>query len=185
MGDRWAHPSKVGRVAAALASHHALVGERPGAAVEAEERGLVAALGGLPSPDAHDLDVLTMVDLAVGPSGQLMVDVERIAGISRRHGEDDLMHRAVTRSRRELLASPARDKAIVGPPDDWPLVADQGVSDAEPHGGVLLAHLAVVVDKAGGPCRCHVPEPQLVRRPKGLGAASCVAGCGQLLRSTG
>lgn len=116
----------------------ALVGHHSGAAVGAQERGLAACFRELAIPDANDLDVLTMVDLAVGPSGQLMLDVDRIGEILSRYEEEDPVHRAVPRSRSQLLASSARGKDVVGLSDDWPLVADQGVSDAEPHGGVQL-----------------------------------------------
>ena len=64
-----------------------------------------------------------MVDLAVGPSGELTLDVDRIADILSRYGVEDPVHRAVTRSRAELLESSARGKGIVGLPDEWPLVS--------------------------------------------------------------
>jgi HD superfamily phosphodiesterase len=48
----------------------ALVGHHTGALYEAEERGLLAEWSELPTPDPDDLDVLTMLDLATGPSGQ-------------------------------------------------------------------------------------------------------------------
>jgi hypothetical protein len=68
----------------------------------------------------------------------LMLDVDRIEEILSRYLDDDPVHRAVNRSRFELLASSARGKALVGLADDWPLGADEGVSDAVSHGGVQL-----------------------------------------------
>ena len=116
----------------------ALVGHHTGAAYEAEERGLIDEWRELPTPESAALDVLTMVDLAVGPAGQLQLDVDRVAGMLSRYGEDDPVHRAVTRSRDLLLASSARGKRLLGLPDDWPLVAGQGMGDAESHGGVQI-----------------------------------------------
>jgi hypothetical protein len=114
----------------------ALVAHHTGAAYEASERGLLVQWKELPTPDAEALDVLTMIDLAVGPSGQPLLDVERVAGILGRYGEDDPVHRAVLRSRGDLLAASARAKRRLGLPDYWPLSARQGVVDAKPHGGM-------------------------------------------------
>jgi hypothetical protein len=113
-----------------------LVAHHTGAAYEARERGLLALWKELPTPDADALDVLTMIDLAVGPSGQPLLDVERVAGILGRYGEDDPVHRAVLKSQGDLLASSARAKQRLGLPDYWPLSARQGVVDAKPHGGM-------------------------------------------------
>lgn len=114
----------------------ALVAHHTGAAYEAEERALIEEWSELPTPGSAALDVLTMVDLAVGPAGQPLLDVDRIAGMLSRYGKDDPVFRAVTRSRDLLLASSARGKRLLGLADDWPLVAGQGVGDAESHGGV-------------------------------------------------
>ena len=114
----------------------ALVGHHTGAAYEAEERGLADEWRALPCPDADSLDILTMVDLAIGPSGEPELDVDRIAGILSRYGEGDPVHRAVAKSRDLLLASSARGKARLGLPDEWPVVAGQGVGDAESNRGV-------------------------------------------------
>ena len=114
----------------------ALVAHHTGAAYEAEERGLLAEWQELPTPEPAGLDVLTMIDLAVGPTGQLQLDVERIDEILSRYEDDHPVHRAVTRSRGHLLASSARGKALLGLPDDWPLTGGEGVRDAQPHGGV-------------------------------------------------
>jgi hypothetical protein len=113
-----------------------LVAHHTGAAYEARERGLLAQWKKLPTPNADALDVLTMIDLAVGPSGQPLLDVERVAGILGRYGEDDPVHRAVLKSQGDLLASSARAKQRLGLPDYWPLSARQGVVDAKPHGGM-------------------------------------------------
>jgi hypothetical protein len=113
-----------------------LVAHHTGAAYEARERGLLAQWKELPTPDAEALDVLTMIDLAVGPSGQPLLDVERVAGILGRYGEEDPVHRAVLKSQGDLLASSARAKQRLGLPDYWPLTAGQGMVNAKPHGGM-------------------------------------------------
>lgn len=107
----------------------ALVAHHTGAAFEAEERGLRDALEELPSPDAFDLDALTLLDLVVGPSGELTTPKRRIDEILSRYGTDDPVHRAVTRSRAALLASAERARARLGLPDEWPLDGTQGVSE--------------------------------------------------------
>jgi len=116
----------------------ALVGHHTGAAYEAEERGLINEWGELPTPESAALDVLTMVDLAVGPAGQPQLDIDRVAGMLNRYDEDDPVHRAVTRSRDLLLASSARGKRLLGLPDDWPLVASEGMGDSQSHRGMQL-----------------------------------------------
>ena len=121
----------------------ALVAHHTGAAHEAEERACSTS-GELPSPDTAALDVLTMVDLAVEPAGQSQLDVNRIAGMLKRYGEDDPVYRAVTRSRDLLLASSARGKRLLRLPDDWPLVAAQGVEDAESQGGCSSSSSSVL-----------------------------------------
>jgi hypothetical protein len=113
-----------------------LVAHHTGAAYEARERGLLDQWKELPTPDPEALDVLTMIDLAIGPSGEPLIDVERVSGILARYDEDDPVHRAVLKSRGGLLASSARAKQRLGLPDDWPLSAPQGVVDAKPHGGM-------------------------------------------------
>lgn len=114
----------------------ALVAHHTGAPHEADEGGLLREWRELPSPDAAALDVLTMIDLATRSAGQPQLDVARIAGILGRYGEDDPVHRAVTRSRDLLLASSARGKRLLGLPEEWPSIAGQRVGDAKSHGRV-------------------------------------------------
>src|SRR4051794_5430834 len=85
-----------------------LVGHHTGAGYEARERGLLSEWLALPEPEQTALDVLTMIDLAVGPTGYPEMDVARIDGILSRYGDDDPVHRAVARSRDHLLASSSR-----------------------------------------------------------------------------
>lgn len=98
-----------------------LVAWHTGAAFEAEERGLAQELAEFDKPDALALDVLSMIDLSVSPTGEPIRDVERIAEILRRYEDGDPVFRAVTRSRPSLLAASARGKALLGLPDDWPV----------------------------------------------------------------
>ncbi len=98
-----------------------LVAWHTGAAFEAEERGLAEELAEFGQPDPQALDVLTMIDLAVSPTGEPILDVDRIAEILRRYEDGDPVFRAVSRSRPSLLASSARGKALLGLPDDWPV----------------------------------------------------------------
>lgn len=114
----------------------ALVGHHTGAAFEAEERGMLEEWQRLPTPDPQALDILTMIDLAASPTGQPVRDVDRVDEILRRYEREHPVHKAVTRSQDELLASSARAKQRLGLPDDWPLVADERMPDSEPHRGV-------------------------------------------------
>lgn len=115
-----------------------LVAHHTGAGIEAEERGLLDEWRELPTPDPHDLDILNLIDLSTSPTGQEVRDVDRIAEILGRYEEGHPVHRAVTRSQHELLASSARAKRVLGLPDNWPLVAGKGMADAQPHRGVEL-----------------------------------------------
>lgn len=116
----------------------ALVGHHTGASYEAEERGLVDEWRTLPTPDRQDLDVLTMIDLAIGPAGQAQLDIDRIAEILTRYARDEPVHRAVTRSRKSLLASSARSKRVLGLADHWPVLPGERVANAQSHGGMQL-----------------------------------------------
>lgn len=98
-----------------------LVAWHTGAEFEAETRGLLRELGQLPVPNSQALDVLTMIDLAVSPTGEPVLDENRVEEMLRRYEETHPVHRTVVRSRAWLLASSARGKAAVGLPDDWPL----------------------------------------------------------------
>lgn len=100
-----------------------LVAHHTGAAYEAEERGLNDELAKTEEPDPTRLDLLTMIDLSVGPDGTSLVDVDRIADILARYSEEDPVYRAVTRSQAALLASSARAKRLLRLTDNWPLAA--------------------------------------------------------------
>lgn len=108
----------------------ALVAHHTGAPFEAEERGLVDALEALPLPNPVDLDALTLLDLVVGPSGDLTTPEQRIEEILNRYGAQDPVHRAVTRSRASLLVSAERARARLGLSDEWPLDIAQGVLES-------------------------------------------------------
>lgn len=113
-----------------------LVAWHTGAEFEAETRGLSTELSHFGAPDAQALDLLTMIDLAVSPTGEPILDVDRVAEMLRRYEDTDPVHRAVVRSRSWLLAASARGKAAAGLPDDWPISRSQGVGDALTHRGV-------------------------------------------------
>lgn len=98
-----------------------LVAWHTGASFEAEQRGLLDDLEELPHPVADDLDILTLVDLATSPTGDPVLDVDRIAEILTRYEEIDPVHRAVVASTPHLLRSSARAKARLGLPQDWPV----------------------------------------------------------------
>lgn len=98
-----------------------LVAWHTGAAFEAEERGLADELAEFGRPDAQALDVLTMIDLGVSPTGEPIRDVDRVAEILRRYEDGDPVFRAVTRSRSSLLAASTRGKTQLGLANDWPI----------------------------------------------------------------
>lgn len=100
-----------------------LVAHHTGAAAEAVERGLAEDLALFDPPDAQALDILTMIDLSVGPDGSSVMDRQRIAEILNRYSDEDPVHLAVTRSQHDLLVSSARAKRLLGLPDDWPVMA--------------------------------------------------------------
>lgn len=99
----------------------ALVAWHTGASYEAQQRGLLTQLEKLPCPDGEDLDALTLVDLATSPTGEPILDVDRIAEILTRYDETDAVHRAILESRPHLLQSSARAKNRLGLPQDWPI----------------------------------------------------------------
>ena len=100
-----------------------LVAHHTGAAYEAQERGLVDALMAFRPPSSTNLDLLTFIDLLVGPDGTLTTPEKRITEILRRYASGDPVNRAVTRSRQELLASAERARQRLGLPDEWPISA--------------------------------------------------------------
>lgn len=113
-----------------------LVAHHTGACYEAEERGLVEEWRRLPVAEPDSLDILTMIDLAVGPSGDAVLERHRVAEILRRYGDEDPVFQAVSRSRQELIASSLRGKRLLGLPDVWPIVPIEGMLQSESHRGV-------------------------------------------------
>lgn len=87
-----------------------LVAYHTGAAVEAVERGLEVDLGKIPPPSSELLDALTYADMTTGPDGDPVDADERLAEILTRYDSDDPVHRAVTRSRPELLSAVERTR---------------------------------------------------------------------------
>ncbi|QAY69741.1 hypothetical protein ET471_06545 [Xylanimonas protaetiae] len=97
-----------------------LVAFHTGASFEAEERGLLGSLAEMPTPDPDNLDALTLLDLTTGPDGSPTDPETRVEEILGRYPTSNPVHRAVTRSRDELLASARRARRRLGLPDDWP-----------------------------------------------------------------
>lgn len=83
-------------------------------------------------PKALDLDALTMIDLATGPSGAPVVDVDRTAEILSRYEPGHPVHEAVTASQFSLLAASRQAKARLGLPQNWPVCCER-VRDPLPH----------------------------------------------------
>lgn len=106
-----------------------LVAFHTGASFEAEERGMVEELAPFRWPADDELDLLTMCDLAVSPTGGLIVDLRRIQEILSRYGPENPVYRAVARSRTSLLAASRAGKELLGLPQNWPVVAGQSVAD--------------------------------------------------------
>jgi len=99
----------------------ALVAWHTGARYEAAQRGLLRDLEQMPHPAGEDLDAVTMVDLAISPTGEPMLDVDRIGEILTRYEEDDAVYQAVKASTPHLLRSSSRAKGRLGLPQDWPI----------------------------------------------------------------
>ena len=95
-----------------------LVAFHTGAVFEAEERGLHEAMAMFTAPPADLLDRLTVADLSVGPEGQRVAPAERIEEILDRYDPHDPVHRAVTRSRADLLRAVER---VTGTPGGHPM----------------------------------------------------------------
>lgn len=62
-----------------------------------------------------------MCDLAVAPTGDLIVDEKRIVEILDRYEPGHPVYSAVSRSRASLLAASSAGKRQLGLPSDWPL----------------------------------------------------------------
>ena len=88
-----------------------LVAHHSRATIEAEERGLASQLIDEFGPaDRHTglLDSLTACDMTTSPDGGLVLVENRVAEILRRYRREDLVHRAVTRSRGSLIEASRR-----------------------------------------------------------------------------
>jgi len=85
-----------------------LVAYHSGALVEASERGLADELRAFVEPPVELLDVLTFADMTTSRDGAPVDVVARLAEIESRYGPDDVVYRAVSRSRPDLLASVRR-----------------------------------------------------------------------------
>lgn len=88
-----------------------LVAHHTGASFEAEERGLGAELAVFDPPSEPALDAITLLDMTNGPDGARVEPAERVAEILRRYAPGSPVHRAVSRSRGELLAACDRARA--------------------------------------------------------------------------
>lgn len=110
-----------------------LVAHHTGARFEAEERGLETDLGRFSVPDADDLDALNLLDLVSSPTGAITTPRERVDEILNRYPEGHPVHRAITRSHYELLASALRGRVRLGLSDVWPVGVLEGVGEAQPH----------------------------------------------------
>lgn len=105
--------------AGAPAEVECLVAHHSGAEFEAAERGLSAQLAEFQWPPPSHLDVLTLVDMTTGPDGQPVSVMNRLEGILSRYERDDPVHRAVSRSWDDLVASCERAKRALGLADEW------------------------------------------------------------------
>ena len=93
-----------------------------------EERGLAEQLATIDQPAGTALlDALTYADMTTGPQGQFVAAADRIAEILSRYGPDDPVHRAVTRSRADLLAAVKRTEDRLDAVDDSPEVGRRAV----------------------------------------------------------
>jgi len=85
-----------------------------GAIFEAEERGLLVELADFTEPDPDQLDMPTLVDMAVGPTGERASVESRLDEVFSRYPADNSGHRAVTRSRSSLIESAERAAEKLG-----------------------------------------------------------------------
>ncbi len=91
-----------------------LVAHHTGAAAEARERGLEAALAAFDDPPPALADILTAADLSVGPGGDAQTPDNRVAEILSRCPAGSVVHRAVARASAELCATYRRAHARAG-----------------------------------------------------------------------
>lgn len=96
-----------------------LVAFHSGAVFEAEERGLLAQLQRFQAPPTELLDVVTLLDMTTGPTGEPVHERDRLGEILRRYEPTDPVHRAVVRSRASIMESCARARLALGLSDEW------------------------------------------------------------------
>jgi hypothetical protein len=94
-----------------------LVAYHSGAVVEAEERGLLGELQAIPAPADDELEVVDFCDMTTAPDGEPVAVEERVAEILRRYDVDSPVHRAVLRSRTDLVQSVRRVQARLASAD--------------------------------------------------------------------
>ena len=91
-----------------LVAHHSC------AAIEAEQRGLLAELNGeFPRDDSLPHDELCFCDMTTGPAGQLMTVEQRLADIKERYGAGSIVGDSIAIAEPELLASVYRVQAKI------------------------------------------------------------------------
>lgn len=110
-----------------------LVAHHTGAWFEADERGLTNDLQRFDVPDPEDLDILNLIDLVSSPTGATTTPHDRVGEILHRYPEGHPVHRAVSRSRPELLASASRARTRLGLSDVWPAGVLESVGQTQPH----------------------------------------------------
>lgn len=90
-----------------------LVAHHTGARFEAAERGLTKELARIPEPSSLQLDLLNYMDLTTGPGGEDVSARERVQEILARYEPESAVHRAVVRSRHDLIDSARRGAGLV------------------------------------------------------------------------
>jgi HD superfamily phosphodiesterase len=105
-GARWLRANGVdGRVSALVANHSC-------ALIEADERGLAAALADeFPAERSIVAEVLVYCDLTTGPDGRSLDVVDRLADIRSRYGRRSVVGRFVDRAEAELISTVRRIEA--------------------------------------------------------------------------
>jgi hypothetical protein len=85
-----------------------LVAHHTGAVIEAEEWDLLDELREFGPPDADLFDVLTTADVVTGPDGSWLRAADRVSEILSRYERGTPVHRAVSRSAPDLIATVER-----------------------------------------------------------------------------
>lgn len=88
-----------------MVAHHSC------AILEAEERGLSAALDEFERPPTEYEDAVCFCDMTTGPSGADVAAPDRLDEIEVRYGPDHLVTRFIRRARPEILAAVSRVEA--------------------------------------------------------------------------